>query len=436
VADLRLVGSAPVAGHPRATDLTFDSKALGAKVHADVLVPNGYVAASTRYPVLYLLHGHGGNHTDWVKHDVEKVVGDAPVIVVMPDGGYDGWYSDWYGTDIDGHTPEPAPAWETFHLAELLPWVDHTYKTVADRRGRAIAGLSMGGFGTMSYAARHPDMFVSAATFSGAVDTDISYPVGGTATAVVANVPDGKEPDACVWGDPVTQDLVWRDHDPTELARNLRGLSLFQAWGNGQPGPHDPSSPSPGAMFTEFGISLMNQQFDQALSAEAIPHTVDAYGAGTHSWGYWLDDLGHFLPRMRAAFASPPPAPPQTSFDFESAGAPFSVWGWTFTPTRDANEMTYLRYVRSNGLDVAGSGVLHVDTAALYRPGAAYRLRGTGRATRVRADHGGRLHFDVDLGPRHATQQYAFGPAAETAFAHARVTIDGRLPVPAVRAEQ
>jgi S-formylglutathione hydrolase FrmB len=430
VADLRVAASSPVAGHQRVSDVTFESKAIAGKVHADVLLPSGYASSpATRYPVLYLLHGHGGNHSDWVSHNVDKVVGDAPVIVVMPDGGYDGWYSDWYGSDVDGHAPDPAPAWETFHLRELLPWVDRTYRTIADRRGRAVAGLSMGGFGAISYAARHPDLFVAAATFSGAVDININYPVGGAATALVANVPDGKQPDGCIWGDPVTQNVVWRDHDPTELARNLHGLSIYQAWGNGQSGPHDdPSKPSPGAMFTEFGINQMNQAFDQALSAEGVPHTVNAYGAGTHSWGYWLDDLGHFLPQMRAAFATPPSAPPQErAFDFESAGAPVSVWGWTFTPHRDATEMTYLRAVRSNGFDVAGSGVLHVDTPALYRPGAAYRVRGTGRPVlRARADGGGRLHFDVSLGASHPTQQYLFGPAAETAFSHARVTIEGR----------
>ena len=428
---LRVVGSTPVAGHGgRVTDVTFDSQALGAKVHADVLLPPAYSpAASTRYPVLYLLHGHGGGHADWVNHNVDKVIGDAPVIVVMPDGGYDGWYSDWYGADLDGHVPNPPPAWETFHLRELLPWVDATYKTVADRRGRAVAGLSMGGFGAMSYAARHPDLFVAAGTFSGAVDLDLDYPVGGTAAAVAPNLPDRQRPDACVWGDPLTQDVLWRDHDPTELARNLHGLSLFVAWGNGQPGPHDdPSSPNPNAMFTEFGISQMNDAFDQALTDEGMHHTVDAYGAGTHSWGYWLDDLGRFLPQMRAAFATPPPSPSTgTAFDFESAGAPFAVWGWTFTPHRDATEMTYLRGVRSNGFDVAGSGLLHVDTAPLYRRGATYRVLGA-KATplTVRADRAGCLHFDVDLGPSHPTQQYAFGPSAETTFTHARVTIEPR----------
>jgi S-formylglutathione hydrolase FrmB len=421
-----LVSSQPVADHPRVTDLTFTSAALGGPVHADVLLPRGYDPASTaRYPVLYLLHGHGGHYSDWVNHGVDAVVGDLPAIVVMPDGGYDGFYSDWYGSDLDGHTPNPPPAWETFHLRELLPWVDATYRTITDRSHRAIAGLSMGGFGSTSYPARHPDLFVAAGAFSGAVDTDLVYPVDGIGQTVASNLPDQKPLDFCIWGDPVTQDVVWRDHDPTELVRNLRPLSLYQASGNGQPGRYDdPSKPNPGASFTEFGIWQMNMALDRALTADGIAHTTDFYGNGTHSWPYWLDDLRAFLPQMTAAFAAPPPAPPDVPFSFESAGSPFSVWGWTFTPHRDVVEMIYLSSVSASGLVAAGSGVLHVDTAPLYKKNARYQVTGAGpTAQTVTADKDGRLHFDVDLGPSHVTQQYVFGSQAESTFTHAAVRI-------------
>jgi hypothetical protein len=246
---------------------------------------------------------------------------------------------------------------------------------------------------------------------------DINYPVGPLAFAPAANLPDRNPPDLCIWGDPATQDVRWRDHDPTELVRNLGGLSLFAATGNGVPGPYD-AGPNPGAQFIEAGIFLMNQNFDRALTDAGIPHTYDSYGNGTHSWPYWTRDLSNFLPRLQAAWGTALPA----SFDYESAGAPFSVWDWTFTPHRDVTEMTYLSDVSSSGLDVAGSGVLHVDTAPLYTPGASYAVTGTAAGVAV-ADTGGRLHFDVDLGPSHVTQQYAFGPAAEAAFTHAHVGI-------------
>ena len=81
--------------------------------------------------------------------------------------------------------------------------------------------------------------------------------------------------------------------------------------------------------------------------------------------------------------------------------------------------------VGAGGLTAAGSGVLHVDTGSLYTPGAVYQVTGTNTAGPpfVTADAGGRLHFDVDLGPSHETQQYVFGPAAEAGFTHAHVDI-------------
>jgi len=426
-AQLTELSDVVVNGDQRIHQVTFRSAALNGTVSTDVLLPAAYdPSGATRYPMLFLLHGHGGHFDDWVNHGVEGIVGDLPVIVVMPDGGYDGFYTDWYGSDLDGHTPNPPPAWETFHLRELLAWVDQHYPTVGTRSGRAVAGLSMGGFGSTSYPARHPDLFVAAGAFSGAVDTDLDYPLANVAEPLAANLPDQKPPDNCVWGDGVTQDVVWRDHDPTELARNFGGVSLYQASGNGLPGKYDAvSSPNPGAALTEAGIWQMNQQFDQALTTAGIPHRTDFYGNGTHNWPYWLDDLRAFLPQMESAFASPPPAPPAVTFNFESAGAPFSVWGWSFTPHRDVTEMTYLTGVGPSGLTAAGSGLLHVDTASLYPPGAVYQVTGTDTAGPpfVTADAGGRLHFDVDLGPSHETQQYAFGPQAEASFIHATVQI-------------
>ena len=169
----------------------------------------------------------------------------------------------------------------------------------------------------------------------------------------------------------------------------------------------------------------MNQSFDKALTAAGVAHTTDFYGDGTHSWPYWIDDLRHFVPQMQAAFSVAPLAPPAAPFDFESARSSFGVWGWTFTPRRDVDEMTYLTDVDASGLVAAGSGLLHVDTAALYAPGATYRLTGTGPQGSLSAvaNAAGRLQFDVDLGASHVTQQYLFGPQAEATFTHTAVGI-------------
>jgi S-formylglutathione hydrolase FrmB len=394
---LDLVGQKPLSA--RASELTFTSAAMAGLVHAVVLLPAGYDPQAARtYPVLYLLHGHGGRgYLDWPNHGVEGVVGDAPVIVVIPEGGYDGWYSDWYGTDVDGHIPPPAPAWETFHVRELLPWIDGHYRTQPSRAARAIAGNSMGGFGAASYAARHPDLFVALGTFSGAVHPLIAWPVGPVALSVASNGPDQRPPDSCIWGDPVTQRVRWVDHDPTELAANLRSLTIYQRAGNGVPGRHtDPSaSPSPAGIFTEAGIGLMNRQFDAALDHAGVRHTV-VFENGVHDWPYWLDDLRQFLPRAMYAFAHPRPASP---FTYKSGAASFSVWGWTFDADHaDEEALVTVERVSARGLTAYGGGRLDVLTAPLYTPAGSYRVDGH----LVRADTTGRLRFVVPLRSRGA----------------------------------
>ena len=148
-------------------DWTLRTPALYDATRVRVLLPAGYAAdPDRRYPVLYLLHGADSDYRSWTRYgDAEAITAHAPMIVVMPDGGAEGWYTDWY----QGDRPV-QPRWETYHVGELIPWVDATYRTIAARRGRAIAGLSMGGYGALSYAARHPGTFAAAASFSGALE--------------------------------------------------------------------------------------------------------------------------------------------------------------------------------------------------------------------------------------------------------------------------
>jgi poly(3-hydroxybutyrate) depolymerase len=151
---------------PRLTELRVYSPALAHEANVRVLTPDGFDPDRDHLPVLWLLHGGFGSSADWTTAgDAEALTADLPMIVVMPDAGTGGWYTDW----LRG-TPEGPQRWETFHLDELRPFIEARYRTRTDRGGRAIAGLSMGGFGAMSYAARHPDLFGFAASFSGAVD--------------------------------------------------------------------------------------------------------------------------------------------------------------------------------------------------------------------------------------------------------------------------
>lgn len=118
------------------------------------LVPQGYASSQRRYPVLYLLHGLGGDYTDWTSRtNVAEYTRRLPLIVVMPDGG-----NSWY-----------AGAFEQYVTTELQQDVAKKYRTIDSRYGRAVAGLSMGGYGALKFALKKPGTFAVAASFSGAL---------------------------------------------------------------------------------------------------------------------------------------------------------------------------------------------------------------------------------------------------------------------------
>jgi S-formylglutathione hydrolase FrmB len=281
----------------RLTELELSTPVLKAPTHVRVLLPAGYEAnPGESFPVLYLLHGAFGNDADWTTlGDAEAITAGKPLIVVMPDGGQGGWYTNWLNRGAGG-----PPEWERFHVDQLIPWIDGHYRTIPSRDGRAIAGLSMGGFGAMSYAGRHSNLFAWAGSFSGAVDTTHNLPVVGVID--LEALADGGLPDD-QFGDPILNAPNWQAHNPWNLAANLRGMTLEIDTGNGSPGPLDSN---------KFNFDLVEQQvhemsvaFHQQLLALGIPHVWDDYGAGTHTWPYWQRDLSGALPSMLDTLSGP-----------------------------------------------------------------------------------------------------------------------------------
>lgn len=294
-----------------------------------ILLPDGYGAGCGLYPVLYLLHGVGDTYRTWTENtDVAAFSADLPLIVVMPDGGHTpdaGWYSDWE----DG-----SRQWETFHTEVVVDFVDRSYRTLGDGH-RAVMGNSMGGFGAMSYAARHPDLFVAAASFSGAVDTMYGYPASGAGFAA-ANEQFGT-PDERVWGDQVTHEENWRAHNPTDRAADIAGTEIFVATGTGTPGGPEGDDPSnPGAYAVEEFILQMNVSFAAALTREGVPFTEDFYPGGYHGWPYWERGLHWALPQIMELWNVPTAACPGTQVSgarqVSGAGAVLPVTGPTTGP--------------------------------------------------------------------------------------------------------
>jgi diacylglycerol O-acyltransferase/trehalose O-mycolyltransferase len=239
--------------------------------------------------VLYLLHGCCDDYTSWTRQtDVAALTAGTDVLVVMPEAGPDGYYSNWLS----------GPAWETFHTVELRQLLERGYR--AGQR-RAIAGLSMGGLGAFDYSARHPGMFQAAASYSGALDTLLSQEAITQVTSVVTS--NGHDPNA-LWGDPVKQRLVWAAHNPVDLAFALRGTKLFIASGNGQPGPLDP--PGTGFNQSEALHGAETSALIDRLRLLHIPATLDMYGPGTHTWPYWQRELHVSFPMLMSAIGVTP----------------------------------------------------------------------------------------------------------------------------------
>ena len=417
----------------RVLDIVLNSPAMGDQQHVYVLLPMHFDASgATRYPVLYLLHGAGGSYSDWVRMGVQKdvdytTIADhlVPFITVMPNGGAWGFYTDWYGSDLDQRVSGPPPAWTTYHIDELIPWVDRNLPVVTGRGGRAIAGLSMGGFGAMSYAARYPDLFSAAGSFSGVTDTDIDFPVGGEALNLFSPAFTHGPPSQCIWGDTLTQGVRWHAEDPTYLAENLSGLSLFVASGNGHAGPYDKAGQSATEVtgVVESFIYAMNQGFASALASNGIPFTEYFYGAGTHSWGYWLRDLAHFLPQMSSVFSLSAIAASSGPFNFRTVDTAFETHGYHFSIQHVAEAFTYVRGVRPGGFTVVGTGTLTVETPPQYVPGAVYRVTTAAASVLLRADPEGKLAFTVGLGAPTMVQQADFTGTDPQAFPSSVVSI-------------
>ena len=143
---------------------------LNKEVKYTVYLPPDYSVSERTYPIVYLLHGLGDDDTGWLQFgEVNRYADKAimsgeipPMVIVTPDGG-----KDFYINSYDGKIK-----YEDFFIKEFIPAVEKQFRIKAEKRYRAVAGLSMGGYGTLIYALKYPDLFSAAAPFSAGVFTD------------------------------------------------------------------------------------------------------------------------------------------------------------------------------------------------------------------------------------------------------------------------
>jgi enterochelin esterase-like enzyme len=219
-----------------------------------VYLPPGYQSApQKRYPVLYLLHGAGGNYTEWtdsflpeqadrlmVAHEI------PPMIVVMPDDGGQTYWANW---------SEGGPRWADYLTEDIVSTIDQRYRTLANAQSRAIGGLSMGGLGALNLAFQHPDIFGVVGAHSPSVRL---------------------EPDPALW---FLQGQTFWDNDPVWLAQNRPGLDSLTIWLDA--GDED--------------IWLPNIEAVHAALVDEGLHPIWHVFPGPHEAEYWIEHVPDYL---------------------------------------------------------------------------------------------------------------------------------------------
>lgn len=286
---VRVVGQRALSD--RLVELEVASDALVGSEGMRILIPNGYEpATANRYPVLYLLHGGLGGFRDWTDiGGIEALTAATPLIIVMPSGGTGGWYRDWHNFGFGGR-----PRWETFHTNELVGWVDDQLATRAERGARAIAGQSMGGFGALGYAARHPELFCAAASFSGAVNTRFPLVRSLICVSSLAH----RRPPFAINPLPFVGDADWAAHNPFDLADRLRGLHVTITTGNGRPTRWRRAGDTRPKDLQEHQVRAMSLSLHHRLDELGIAHTYRDYGDTGHTFENWRRAFADELPGL------------------------------------------------------------------------------------------------------------------------------------------
>lgn len=251
--------------------LKVKSATLGKEVEYSIYLPADYETSNRRYPVLYLLHGYTDDETAWTQFGEANLIadktiasGDAPpMIIVMPDAGV-----SWYVNSADG-----TVKYEDFFIKELIPYVDATYRTRSAKEFRAIAGLSMGGHGSLIMAMKHPELFAAAAPLSSGIFTEEE----------LINMPD--ENWNLVFGPPYGKDLKGKERLTTHLMQNwilkivehanaddLKKVRYYIDCGD-----------------KDFLIKG-NMALHAALIDKKVPHEFRVR-EGEHDWTYWRTAL-------------------------------------------------------------------------------------------------------------------------------------------------
>jgi len=245
--------------------LKLNSKLMVREMPYRVILPDGYSTSKEKkpYSVIYLLHGLSGHFDNWAdKTKLAEYSSRHSFILVTPEGN-DGWYTDSISV--------PNDKYESYIVKELIPEIDKNFRTVADRDHRAVAGLSMGGYGSIKFGLKYPEMFSLVGSFSGAL---------GAATFTEKNAGGiGKGIDA-IYGPPDSE--TRKANDIFGIARDLTAEKIktlpFIYLDCG----------------TEDFLFKNNRDFDSLLIDKKVPHEFREL-PGAHNWVFWDSQVLEFL---------------------------------------------------------------------------------------------------------------------------------------------
>ena len=270
----------------RAECRTAPSKILGHPVPYCVILPSDYDAdKSSTYPVLYFLHGLGGNEQMLLNSGGLNMIQDlrdqkriGEFLIVAPDGG-----RSFYINSRDGKV-----RYEDFFIREFLPYIESHYRIRAEKKSRGITGVSMGGYGALRFALRYPNLFVAVSAHSPALIEKLpNIKVSSDQAAAVA-AELGK-----AFGSQVDV-AFWERESPFTIVRD-------------EPRPADLHIYFDCGTDDDFGFNKGSAQFDQLLTARGIPHEFHLYPGG-HDWEYFAEHLPASFEFQSHAFGLATPA--------------------------------------------------------------------------------------------------------------------------------
>jgi len=317
------------------------------ELRVNVYLPDGYDPNSPDgYPVLFLLHGVGDAYNSWAGNGkIMEVAAGFDGIIVMPEADR-GYYTNWWNGGRRGD-----PAWERYHLDELIPLVEDQLPIRPGRRWHAIYGFSMGGMGAMFYASQRPGYFGSAGASQGTLS--LQRPQFQAEPAFRAF--NEQDPEA-IFGDPQAQEFYWAGHNPTKLVSNLAHTRLYVAVGDGVPAPDE--SPGPGQL-AELEVRQQSEEFVAAARAAGLEVTYRPQ-QGTHDWpsrrrhlAYAIDEWGLFEPVDEAP----------TTWSYKTVAQFGDMWGFGFAFAAAPEQL--ITFSREGDLLLgSGSGSVEIVTPA------------------------------------------------------------------------